>query len=398
MAKENITQISSHGTALQATKPDTKVVRPKRIGVIGISRELPLPPSIGFATLYELIGKNTGNLMFSQAAHSLIDGEVTTIGYSFDPHYVNGNFDAVVIPAANWLNDYSEWDWFIERLSSLKVPVVVMGLGVQCADYELASVRINDSSRRLANFFANQPSPISVRGNFTRDWLASIGISNVVVTGCPSIYMNLFDQSPTDSNAKLIVQGTRYGISNNFLHSKGVNRRMFDFAVDFDWPMIFQSETEEMEILSCPASESSFDDNRISMLLELYKAGSLQAFVRFLRRNGRVFYSLGAWSDFIRGHRGVLGTRLHGSIIALNSGRPAALVPHDSRTAEVAAFAGIQTLHGPTVVACKTADDLENLISPHGLDSYRDTRSSNQLQFLHFLHDANLAPRHDCLF
>lgn len=44
---------------------------------------------------------NIGDLMFTEAIYSLIEGEVTQIGFSFDPGEVNKNFDWAITPAVN---------------------------------------------------------------------------------------------------------------------------------------------------------------------------------------------------------------------------------------------------------------------------------------------------------
>lgn len=374
------------------------VRRPMRVGVIGINRSWPNPEAIPFPSLYEGLGKNTGNLMFTEAIYSLIGGEITSIGFNFDPMFVNKNFDAVIIPAANWLNNYSDWDWLIERLSDLKIPVTIIGIGLQAETYDLESVKVNDSCRRLIEFFANQSSPISVRGYFTQEWLNSIGVDNVVATGCPSLYMNIFRSIEFAATGKLLFQGTRYGLTESFIGSNGINRRMFEFAVQFDCPMIFQSEPEEMELITSGVSSRSLDEEKQKLLLNLYGFGSVETLDAFMARNGKVFYDLKAWSQFVSEHKGLVGTRLHGAILALNSGRPAMLVPHDSRTAEVAKFAGIQALNGPTVRDCTTLEEVETLFAVNNLEKFRDTRSINQATFVSFLADCGFQPNSDHLW
>lgn len=397
MKDEGSDTLKESSTATSATGRPV-VARPMRIGVVGINREWPNPSSFDFMTLYEGVGKNTGNLMFTEAMFALIDGDLTSIGFSFDPQWVNANLDAVVVPAANWLNDYADWDWLVVRLEALTVPVTVIGLGLQSTIYELSAVTVNASCRRLIEFFASQPSPISVRGNFTRDWLKSTGVERVVTTGCPSIYMNIFPQLGAPNDGKLVFQGTRYGMSGAFLQSDSINRRMFDFTAELDCPMIYQSEFEEMALLTSGQSSATLGEHKCSLLMQLYGCTTVDALDAFLKRNGRVFYELRTWSAFVSEYSAVVGTRLHGSILALNSGRMSALVPHDSRTAEVASFAGVQALLGPVVRDCQSLDDFKSLISEDGLRRYRDVRSQNQMTFVNFLRDAGLRPRMEMMF
>lgn len=373
-------------------------MRRKRVGVVGISRAYANPAVTPFDVLYNALGKNTGNLMFTEAIYRLIDTDVSQIGFNFNPEKVNQEFDAVVVPAANWLNPGAEWDWLTDRLDQLKLPVTVIGLGLQAAGMDPSAVEVSPSARRLAEFFSKSAPLMSVRGNFTRDWLKSIGIENVVTTGCPSLYMNIFQQQPIPPDAKIVFQSTRYGMSEPFLNRKGINLKMFQWMTSFDCPMIYQSEPEEMMLLTSGVSATTLPRKQQELLMQLYSCVSIEELDAFLRRNGRVFYDLQAWSTFVHQHKAVVGTRLHGSIIALNSGRPAILVPHDSRTAEVASFAGVQTLQGPSVLACERLDEVEDLLAPTNLQRYQDVRSRNQQIFMQFLQETDLKPNSSAMF
>ena len=370
----------------------------KRIGVVGIRHTVPDPSVTEFDSLYAAIGKNTGNLMFTTAIYALIGGRVSQIGFHFDPKRVNKEFDAVVVPAANWLNETADWDWLTERLAELKIPVTVIGLGLQSWSLNLADVKVSASARRLVEFFGQSAPLISARGTFTRDWIKSIGIENVVATGCPSIYMNIFGNHAAPPDGKILLQGTRYALNEPFLNYNSVNRKIYAFAAKFDTPIIFQSEPEEMALLTSGASVATLGDEQQSLLKRLYGLATVPEANEFLVRNGKIFYDLIAWSEFSIQHKAVIGTRLHGSILALNSRRPALLVPHDSRTAEVAAFTGIQTINGEIVRDCQTYEELESLLDTNNLDRYCDIRSTNQVTFVNFLNNSGLTPKLDKMF
>lgn len=370
----------------------------KRIGVVGISRKFLDPSGTEFNRLYEGMGKNTGNLMFTEAMYSLIGGNISQIGFHFDPKLVNKQYDAVVVPAANWLNETADWDWLTERLAELRIPVTVIGLGLQSQGLDLAAAKVSASARRLVEFFGQSAPLISVRGNFTRDWIKSIGIENVVTTGCPSIYMNIFGRAASPPDGKIVFQGTRYAVAEPFLEYNSVNRAIFAFAAKFDAPIVFQSEPEEMALLTSGASVATLGSEQQSLLKRLYGFATATELDAFLVRNGEVFYNLRSWSDFLLQHKAVIGSRLHGSILALNSGRPALLVPHDSRTAEVASFTGIQTINGKILRDCQTYEEIASLLDENNVIRYCDIRSANQAIFLRFLKESGLAPRPERMF
>lgn len=369
-----------------------------RVGLISIERTIENIESIPWQDLSVRIGLNTGNLMFTEAMHRLLDAQIVRIGFNFQPSLVNESIDVVVIPAANWLSQNAEWDWLTERLEKLHMPVIVIGLGLQAANGDIDQIHISDSALRLAKFLSRSAPNISVRGDTTRKWLNKNGIMNVVVTGCPSTYMNIFEQSLAPADGEIIFQGTRYGISQKFAEHPSINQQMFRFAAMYDQPIIYQSEVEEMRILTYGETVTCFDSNTRAGLRCLYGLQSDNELDSFVRRKGRVFYDLNQWSLFVSKAKCIVGTRLHGAILALGSGRPAILVPHDSRTAEVAAFAGIQTLDGQILFNAGSLSDILSFFDIDNLDRYRDIRSLNQRVFVDFLNDSGLKARADSLF
>ncbi len=370
----------------------------KRIGVVSISPNVDITAEMTFDDLYVKLGRNSGNLMFTQAMFSLLEGDVKHIGFSFDPVSVNRDFDVVVVPAANWLNKNANWDFLAERLELLEIPIVAIGLGLQADTTNIDDVVVSESALRLAKVFSKSAPNISVRGEFTRAWLESVGIQNVVVTGCPSLYMNIFNTDEDIYGQDVTLQSTRYAIGPGMLKSNGINRKLFYFCGEFGMPMVYQSEPEEMEFLTHGKRIEALEPNKQKWLVELYGKSNVSELEVFLREKTRIFVNLNQWSEFVRGCCGVLGTRLHGSIIALNSGRPAVLIPHDSRTAEAADFAGIPIANGPDVVKMNSVDELRQLLSAVKLEKYKDVRSKNRAVFLQFLSDSGLKPNAQNMF
>lgn len=369
-----------------------------RIGTVSISRKIPPLEGLSFDRLWHMVGQNTGNLMFTEAIYRLLDAEVTHLGFRFDPDFVNSTQDAVVIPAANWLYAGANWDVLSDRIEKLTVPVTIVGIGVQAERCDLASVQVSESAIRFVRLVAERSEAIGVRGEFTRDWLRSIGIANAVSIGCPSLYMNAFGSALPPSDNDFIVQATRYYVTAGFAGSHPVEKHFFRRSTALGVPMIYQSEPEELEAILMGGTFENTSPEAISALLDLYGLEDLEALRRHLAEFGNAFVSLDEWSVFVKRHRGVIGSRLHGTILALNSGVPAALVAHDSRTQEVAEFAGLPTLSGDDVMSLVSRDDFLGAIDRIDIDRYRDIRSRNQKAFVRFLTDAGLPARSTAMF
>lgn len=294
------------------------------------------------------IKTNTGNYLFTEAAYRNISGNPVWVGFNFDPDFVNANFDHVILPAANWINASDGLQGLVNRLKKIELPITCMGLGAQAksTDSRLEELNLSKTSIELAHVIAEKCVLISVRGAFTQQVLGQLGVSNTIVTGCPSLYMDLplgkRDTTPTEA---IILQGTRYNMGRHFLKSDSLDRRIFALAGKFGHDVIYQSEAFEISYLSGRRPSDWESEVVRAGLHELYGFSDAQGLKSYLDVHGHVFTEIDKWSEFVKLRSGVIGTRLHGVIMALNSGVPAVLLPHDSRTQEIADFAGIPTAH-----------------------------------------------------
>ena len=62
---------------------------------------------------------------------------------------------------------------------------------------------------------------------------------------------------------------------------------------------------------------------------------NLEEFIRWGRIHGKVFFDVSDWMDYYKGFDFVIGTRIHGTMLALQAGTPALCIAHDSRTLEL---------------------------------------------------------------
>src|SRR3954453_3122948 len=146
-----------------------------------------------------LIGNNTGNLVFSQSVYRLLstaDTDLETSGLAKShPRVINSRFDHVVIPLANAFRpSYLETlDALSNLIEQLTVPVTVLGVGEQAS---LSGVyrgadHVKPAVERFVRAVLERSPSIGVRGERTRDYLNSLGFGDehVKVIGCPSMFM-----------------------------------------------------------------------------------------------------------------------------------------------------------------------------------------------------------------
>ena len=334
--------------------------------------------------------------MFTEAMFRLVDGEVDRIT-AFDPHRVNEEYDAVVVPAANWLNPTANFDVLCQKVKQLEIPVITIGIGLQAESADLDCVVVSESARQFIQVLSRKAPFISVRGDFTRDWLHSIGVSNVVTTGCPSLYMKIARDTVAEPLDRIGVQSTRYMINPKFAESDSVNRRLFEIASQIDSEIIFQSEIEEMKYLIFGDFSDDLSDAAQDSLERCYGVTGVDQLKSFLNKRGKVFLDLAQWSDHVRRLKGVIGTRLHGSIIALNSSVPALLLAHDSRTSELVEFARIPTAEKSYVLQALQEHGNSFEFDKEGIHQYAETRAINSHVFVDFLAANGLSVRRDQL-
>lgn len=361
-----------------------------KIGIISILPFIEKPESYTFNDLYNAIGLNTGNLMFTNAVTKQIKGDIERIGFNFSTDYVNRNFDSLVIPAANWINSYLDWEWFNDILEKIRIPVITIGIGVQADTNFLRSIKVNSSCMRLAKLLSNKSKYISVRGDLSRDWFIKNGMKNVITTGCPSLYMKLDNKLANSFKKGIVVQSTRYYMDESFLNDHNLNSALYRIAGDNKFDFVYQSEPEEINFLVYGDSIDKTSLKFNKSLVNLYGFNNESKLKSYLQKHGQVFFSIDDWANYLSGKSCLIGTRLHGTIVALNIGTPTALIPHDSRTQEIAEFASIPTIDFKTIKdIIKTGNILEHIES---IDKgeYLNTRSANSKIYQEFLYANDL--------
>lgn len=368
----------------------------QKIGLISI---LPKIESEGFSSfhdLYNAVGMNTGNLLFTNAIFDKIDGEKIPIGYNFNPQEINEKYSIVVIPAANWLCTDSRFDCFMgqlaEKIKQLRVPCVVIGLGAQAAQFDNTfASSLGEGCVSFVNAISERSELISVRGWFTQSILEQLGIKNVCTTGCPS-FSNILAPPRTIKNQsldlkRLLLYPTRYWIDRKFLNSNKIDNIIFKFSFAHRTGLLFQSEAEEIAFLK---GFPEFFNKRKCELLELYSCASIEDLELYLINNSRVFFDLKQWVSSLVDFDFGFGTRLHGTISMLNSGLPAILAWHDSRTREAAEFANIPTVNAKEFYL--TQQSIEDLYGEINIKSYTRRRHEISEIFDRFLLSNNLSP------
>lgn len=361
-----------------------------RVFFISIKPFLDIEASLSAEVAYGRLGQNTGNLLFTNAVWSQLDYTTTASGYTFDPTYVNSNFDHVVIPAANWLYEGFDFTDLAALVEQLTIPTVFIGLGAQSGSAsEIPSLK--NSTVRLIKAVSELSHSIGVRGNFTAEVLSHYGITNVGVIGCPSLYFDTKYHLKHDKHNldKIMLGGTRYYLSAQDSTPAGLAQQaIYRLAAKEGIDINFQSERPEFDYL-LQGNSRNIEEQLLSNISDYYGVSSVDDMLKFLNAHGKIYTNVEAWIDEMAGYDFYLGSRIHGVIASLLAGTPACLFTHDSRTKELADFAAI-----PSLTIDKALDiTMEDIVEVYeGLDLTRFEKSVSvaRKKYIEFLNSNGL--------
>lgn len=289
----------------------------------------------------DLIGNNTGNLVFSQAVYRLLstaDAELATAGLAKSrAKDINGSYDHVVIPLANAFRPGYEntLDALSALVEELTIPVTVVGVGAQASiDGNHKDVgSVGAATTRFVKAVLERSPSIGVRGKFTGDFLAALGFGgeHVRVIGCPSMFMHGPDLRVRKKVEALTTDSLiAFNVSP---YVKEMGQISHDVAARFPHLVYMSQNIQSLELLL-------YGTYPMGKKQRMLKSGVPVTLEHPLIRQNRVRFFLDpkAWFDHLTTYDFSFGTRIHGNIAALLAGTPALLLAHDSRTLELARY------------------------------------------------------------
>lgn len=321
------------------------------LAVMGCLREMPSAFPVSHA-------ENAGNMihgnapfeMFNEVIHAGDSGAFRSRGHGSFADFVNNEASHLILTLANTLKAGDEDGKRYERMTSflkkIEKPVVVFGLGVQAQTQDVDDIMLHPAAREMIRLLAAKSPQVGVRGRLTAQVLEKeCGVTDVRVTGCPSLLSRpdalvaLRKATRRDAlTGRPAFNGTKFhqASEKNALHRalraghflvEPVNKHNHAFYVA-------ASRGEAAEVPYFLKSYASAGGEA---------AGTAEAEVelrRLFRENYRLFRSTQAWYDFTSESVSYgYGTRFHGNMATILSGRPALWITHDARTSELVEFA-----------------------------------------------------------
>lgn len=303
--------------------------------------------NLSYQTRFERTGHNTGNLLIGCGLRRQIAYSSYKYGTDQNMETVNQDFDLIAIAAANFIFKGFDFGWLANFLERTDLPVLIVGLGAQLPSIGSSEIDIPEGSKRFLKVVSERAVKIGVRGEFTADVLSKLGIKNVTITGCPSLYWSLNSQVTPIKRKKfhpdlcVSVNGSRNVIGHSFSRAAAlkIEAELLKLSQQNRYDYVLQNEFPEFDILF---SDGKLGDSQKNELLAISERFSLklnpEQYVDYIRNYCKAFFSMETWAEYIISKDFSIGTRFHGNMIALLNGVPAVILAHDSRTIEMSRF------------------------------------------------------------
>lgn len=286
----------------------------------------------------DLLGHNSGNLIFLETAYKILDTRDAQItpdrfaAHKVGADEINERYDVYVIPLANAFR--ATFSASLARLTKviegLKIPVVVLGAGLQSPlPYAAGKERpFDDTVKAFAKAVLDRSPTIGVRGEYTQDYLQRLGFRDVEVIGCPSMFLR-GDQLSVTKRVPSLTPESRIAIN--------LTRRVSEMG-----PLV-AAHVEHYPNLRYIAQENE----TLRLLLwheDVYDSPPDYPMPSRIDHplirddKARLFLDPWPWLEYMRGFAFSFGNRIHGNIIALLAGTPGYVLAHDTRTLELARY------------------------------------------------------------
>ncbi len=345
----------------------------------------------------QLVGDNTGNLAFCYALNRQLGGNLRSILWHASPAAIDNMGDMGVMTLANQLGPHVNLEYLVEGFRKVRSRLVGIGLGAQAGHAE-SFVEIPkgtlDWVRAIQDHSVSNRPNIAMRGEFSRKVLERYGLADkTVVLGCPTLFISGDLQlgrtiaGRFDPNFRHVAVAAGH---HRWTHLSRLEASLVQIAQVTGGSYICQSP---LEMVRLGRGEAGALDDAARDACRNYVAPWMadSEFVHWCDRRALSFFSASAWIEHIRRFDFVVGTRIHGVMLALQAGVPALCLAHDSRTIELCQTMLVPYIRAQDVAQGVTRDALARHFNfdPVAFDSNRRHLAK---VYTAFLQDNELTP------
>ena len=355
----------------------------KKVGVVGTYGRVDRCSFMNTDQLLNKVGQNTGNLLFQYAVCNLIKEDIVVIGEDlpWDIQRVREECRVLVIPSANFIRENFDFSGFVNFLETLELPLVFIGLGAQAKDYDQKNFTFHPSIHKLFSLLKERCQIIGLRGEFSQSVLEKFGVTNTVVTGCPSNFLNPDPDLPMKLEQKwnreifsFLATGDEPWPKD--IRKRDAERKMINWVKNGNGIFIQQSvepfikyarQANPYQITDVPSHHEE------SLRKSIAPDMSNEEFRAFVATKMRIYYSVDQWLEDSARFDFSIGLRLHGNMVAWQAGTPAIWIYHDSRTRELAETMAVPKISFNDFMEHETINELRSSVE-FSFDTYSSTR------------------------
>lgn len=296
---------------------------------------------------------------------------------------INESCTAVILPFADHFRDEraSLLDCYASFIRKVKIPVVVPCVGART---EAVSERTDAAAKRFVSAVLDKSASIGLRGETTARYLEKLGFvrdRHFTVVGCPSLY----SAGPNLSVPAWPEHPETCAFGMNPRAGETINRFLFESAASVPFRRLISQN--DFEFINYFVSKNVKRD--VTHKIPWYRV-MVESAIR--ARDYRFFYNLNSWKRCLRSVDCSISCRIHGTILALLCGVPAAIVPFETRTRELAEYHAIPTIDPDEI---RPGNTIGMFADRFDFAATRKRHRENFARFLDFLHRNGLKTAFD---
>ncbi len=290
-------------------------------------------------------GANTGNMMIGHGLFHALDAAEKAYhpGFGLIPaERLHEHYDMVFVPASNFVSPSVDLADQAAYFARTRLPIICFGLGSQILPGQDRTLK--PGTDRFLRLVSERSGSIGVRGSFPAEVLWSLGIRNVSVVGCPSLFGLTGEAMERLVTARPSLDRVLLGFSNNVRQHalspeamRASENGLFQRMMGENAFYVLQNEAAELELLvAMEAQDDQAARGATERIARAFDVAPTRAdFRTFLSTRLRVFFAVEDWVGCARTMGAAVGSRFHGNIAAMLAGTPALFLVHDMRTAEL---------------------------------------------------------------
>ena len=287
---------------------------------------------------------NIGDAFVHDSSMKLLDYDAISVLdiRSADPADIdryNAEYEYCFLRGSNYINPTMNWRCTLEIVQKLKIPVIAFGVGAQAPSH--GPLKLSDESKKVWRAIGDHCETLGVRGEYTADVLWNIGVKNVRVIGCPTLFRSrnpdLKITLPKLEKIRRLGYTLRREVDPDYApdiarYLKVQRDTLLALAGKYDVTVMAQGEVEEKKVVM--GSEAQREEAIKKLTDTKWFTGPDDPLLALYRKS--LFYSdvVADYDATARKQDLVLGYRLHGNLISLANGVPSIYFTYDSRTAE----------------------------------------------------------------